>query len=794
MPKVHVRDYFLKSEFNGDDFSSAMFKTELSVRNYENTASKASTAEVSLLDPSGKVVSTLSQPIASLKGSSEQKYNVQAKINNPQLWSAEIPNLYSVIISLKDDKGNELEAMSSKFGFRKIEIKNKHVYINGQQIFFKGVNRRDIHPRYGKAVPVETMLEDVLMMKRHNINMLRTSHYPNDPKMHAMYDYYGLYIMDETDLEDHGNQSISGKPSWIPAFVNKVERAIARDKNHPSVIFWSMGNESGDGNNLDAMAKRARELDPSRPIHYEGKNEIADIRSQMYPDMKDLNRIDQMDEDKPYFICEYVHSMGNAMGNLVDYWDYIEQSQRLIGACVWDWVDQGINKYGDADNKYYYGGDFGDKPNDGDFSCDGLTTPDRRITAKLLEVKKIYQYIKMKPLALMSGKIEIENKYAFLNLDQFDITWEVLKDGVKSESGTVPSISLPPDGKQAIVIPYNKKLEAGKEYFLNVYFSLKNKTTWADKGHMVASEQFALTDRPAVPVVETNTLQALDVTADGKNLNIKGQNFGITFDTESGMMKSLRYNDREMIYGDNGLTLNWHRSVNNDKYADQNYYPTTYDKALFSYQIAEDKKSVTLLSSINATIASHNPVVIPYLVKYVIYGDGTIDVDANFTLPPNSDIVHRLGLQIVLPQGFENVRWYGRGPHENYWDRKCAAYLGVFDKTVKDMEEEHYVRAQSMGNREDIRWITITDGSNRGLKITSKDRLNFSALHFSDKDLWEAKHDFELDSIRKPEVYLSLDCIQQGLGNATCGPRPLEKYRIPVNQPVSYSFRIEPVK
>lgn len=793
-PKVHVRDYYLKSEFNGNDFSAATFKAELSVRNYGKGTSKANTAEVLLLDPSGKVVATLSQPVASEKGGAEQKYDLQAKINDPLLWSAETPHLYTAIVSLKDSEGKVTEAMSSKFGFRKIEIKNKRVYINNKAVFFKGVNRHDIHPRYGKAVPVESMIQDILLMKSHNVNMVRTSHYPNDPKMYALYDYYGLYIMDEADLENHGNGSISDKPSWIPAYVDRIERVIERDKNHPSVIFWSLGNEGSNGENFTAMRDRAKQLDPWRPIHYEGKNEIADIRSQMYPDMKDLNRIDQMDEDKPYFFCEYAHSMGNSPGNLGEYWDYIERSERIIGGCVWDWVDQGINKWGEPAHKYYYGGDFGDKPNDADFACNGLTTPDRRVTAKLLEAKKVFQYIKIRPLALMSGKLEIENKYDFINLDQFDITWEIIKDGIKTESGTIPSVTLRPDEKQPIIIPYNKSLEAGKEYFLNVYFSLKNQTIWADKGHTVASEQFALNNRPAVHMINKNALQeVLDVNTQGTNLMIKGANFGVTFDTESGTMKSLRYDDREMIHDGKGLTLNWYRSVSNDKYANQEYYETTCDKTIFTYRVDADKKSVTIITDINATIAYRNRITIPYLVKYTIYANGTIDVDAHFTKPTNSRIVHRLGLQVLLPQGLENVTWYGRGSHENYPDRKRSAFFGQFSKTVKEMEEEHYVRAQSMGYRDDVRWVTLTDPSNRGLKVTSKNNLGFSALHFSDKALWEARHDFELDNIRKPEVYLSLDCVQQGLGNASCGPLPLPEYMIPENQPLSYSFRIEPV-
>lgn len=793
-PKVHVRDYFLQSEFDGDDYTNALFKVKASVRNYDKKVSQAATVSVSLLDTQGKEVANLSQPVSSLKGGKEQEYNMEATVKSPLLWSAEKPNLYTAVVTLKDDNGNVLEAMSSKFGFRKIEIKNKRVYVNNEQVFFKGTNRHDIHPQFGKAVPVESMIQDILLMKQHNLNTIRTSHYPNDPRMYALYDYYGLYVMDEADCENHGNHSISGLPSWAPAYRDRMDRVIKRDRNHPSVIFWSLGNEGGNGDNFDEMYKVAKELDPSRPVHYEGKNEIADIDSHMYPSMDRMAAFDQQNSDKPYFLCEYAHSMGNAPGNLAEYWDYIEnKSQRMIGACVWDWVDQGINMYGKPANQYYIGGDFGDKPNDYDFVCNGLTTPDRRVTAKLLEVKKIYQYIKFKPLSVSTGKIQIENKYDFTNLTEYDITWEVIKDGVKVESGTMPSIDLAPNQKTVVTIPFNKKLDASSEYFLNVYFSLKDDKNWAKAGHVVAAEQFALTGRQPLTAVNTSSMQNIQVDNQGNDLVINGVGFKTVFNNQTGQMISLQYDGKEMIYDSKGFDLNWYRSVNNDKYADQKYYPTVNDNPLFTYQISPDQKSVTVVSATTATIASSTPVRVPYLVKYVIYADGTIDVDASFTAP-QVNTIHRLGLQVVLSEGMDNVRYYGRGPHENYSDRKHSALFGQYQATVKDMEAEHYVRSQSMGNREDVRFVQITDENNNGLKISSKDRLGFTALHFTDQDLWEAIHDFKLDEIRKPEVYLSLDCIQQGLGNASCGPLPLPEYLIPVNQSLNYSFRIQPVK
>lgn len=794
VPKTHIYDYHLDSKFTGNDFSKGEFSIRAQVRNYDEKSSGNQKFQISLLDPKGNIIKTLNQKIQ-VGGHQSSDVLLNATVENPQLWSAETPNLYTVIVSLQDGKGKDTEAMSSKFGFRKIEIKNKRVYVNNQPIFFKGVNRHDIHPEYGKAVPVSSMIEDIVLMKKHNINTIRTSHYPNSSKMYALYDYYGLYVMDEADLENHGNGTISDKPSWEAAYVDRIERMIWRDRNHPSVIFWSLGNEGSNGRNFDAMAKRAREMDPTRPVHYEGKSEIADLRSAMYSSVEDMIRIDNENSDQPYFLCEYAHAMGNAMGNLAEYWDYIENdSQRMIGGCIWDWVDQGINKNGEPKDRFFYGGDFGDKPNDGDFSCNGLTTPDRRITAKLLEVKKVYQYIKFRPKALRSGRVEVQNGYSFIGLSGFGLKWEVLKDGKVVESGKMEAPNLRPSEKAVIDIPFNRNLEAGSEYFLNVYAELKESSSWADRGHVVAAEQFLLKERPQMSAVNVAGLKELSVKNNPDGLDVSGQNFSATVDKKSGTLKSLVYNGRQMIHNQAGLLFNWYRSVNNDKYADQDYHEMSYGTPVFSYQLAEGKKALTIVFQNTVTIKNETNIQIPMLLKYTLYGDGTVDVDASFTKPDNADIVRRLGLQLVMPAGYDQLNYYGNGPHENYIDRKAAAFVGQYATTAKDMEAEHYVRAQSMGNREGIRWVQILNKDRKGLQITSKDHLNFSALHFTDRDAWEAKHDFMLDKIRKPEVYISLDALQQGLGNASCGPRPLDQYMIPVNTPVHYSFRIEPVK
>jgi beta-galactosidase len=796
-PKVHIRDFALNAEFTGNDFKTSNFSLKAFVKNYGNKLSQHGKLNVTLISPDGKKVNSFSQSIDAINSGTEKEYLLEATVNKPLLWSAETPYLYTVILSLTDNNGKETEAMSSKFGFRKIEIKNKRVYINNEPVFFKGVNRHDIHPQFGKAVPVESMIEDIILMKQHNINMIRTSHYPNSPKMYPMYDYYGLYVMDEADLENHGNHSISNNPTWMPAFNDRIERVIQRDKNHPSVIFWSLGNEGGNGENFTEMYKLAKKLDPTRPIHYEGKNKIADMDSHMYPSIERMMQFDQQQSDKPYFLCEYAHAMGNAVGNLTEYWDYIENhSQRTIGGCIWDWVDQGINMYGKPANQYYYGGDFGDKPNDGDFACNGLTTPDRRITAKLLETKKVYQYIKFKSIDSKNGKIEIENRYDFLNLSGFDINWEILKDGKIVESGKLASLDLLPNQKKVVTISFKQKLSDKNEYFLNIHFSLKKSTSWAEAGYIMASEQFALTERVKPQDIAFSTLSDISYEAHGNNVHVIGENFRAIMSSEENFtMSSLKYNGKEIIDNENGPILNWYRSVNNDKYTDQSYYSTTFSKKRFTFKMDESHKFITFTIINDVTIHyPEKPIQMEYQITYTIYSNGVIDVSADFKKPLNQPIIRRLGLQMILSAGMDYVSWYGNGPHENYSDRKVSANIGVYNATVADMESEHYVRAQSMGNRDGIRWISVADKDNNGMKITSKDNLSFSALHFSDKDLWNARHDFSLDSIRKPQVYLNLDYIQQGLGNASCGPLPLEKYMIPENTPLSYSFRIEPLK
>lgn len=793
LPKTHVFDYRHTVSFPENGFNSATFGLDVQLNSATETPQKRGVLDMTLLDAKNEIVAASTQEF-NISAQQIAQLHFESNVQKPKLWSAETPHLYTLILSLKDENGKETQAVSTKIGFRKVEIKDKRVFVNGKQVFFKGVNRHDTHPEFGKTIPVESMLKDVLMMKQHNINTLRTSHYPNSPKMYAILDYYGLYTMDEADVENHGNHSLSDKETWKPAYLDRVERMVLRDRNHPSVIFWSLGNESGGGRNFEDMYQRVKELDPQkRPVHYEGKNEVADMDSHMYPAIDRMIRFDQQRSDKPYFLCEYVHAMGNAMGNLEEYWDYIEgNSQRMIGGCIWDWADQAHNKPGEPKDRFYYGGDFGESPTDGDFSNNGLTTPDRRVTAKLKEVKKIYQYVKIKPYALVSNKIKLLNKYDFTNLDQFVLRWEVQKEGIRVQDGVIGDLSLAPDDETVLLIPFERQFEVGKEYHLNIYVELKEDNLWAEKGFVVASEQFALTSRPAPEAISTAHMDTLHVEQQEQHIVIQGAQFQVVFDRFSGQMLSLVYGNEELLKNESGLAFNWYRSVNNDKYTDQNYYPTTYLSPYVHFNVDEQRKKVTVIHSSTAVIQAPRNIQVPFTLQYTIYSNGTIDVDSYFTLPSNADIVHRLGLQMVLRPDFDKIIYYGNGPYENYADRKSGAFVGQYETSPKDMEEEHYIRAQSMGNREGIRWTLLKNSEGKGLKIVSKDRMSFSALHFTDQDVWKVAHDFKLGEIRQDAIFLSLDCIQQGLGNASCGPLPLLNYMIPVEIPSFYSFRMQP--
>ena len=778
--KLRVRDIFLTDEFSAS-FDKATLNIASTIKNNGKNAGGA--VRVTLLDSKGKEQGSVTTETGVVAANQEVAVNGKIQLNNPQLWSAEVPYLYTVNIELLDASGNVLEATTQKHGFRKVEIKNKKVYVNNQLVLFKGADRHEIDPVFGKAIPVETMTKDILLYKRFNLNTIRMSHYPNDPKMYALCDYYGLYVMDEADQECHGNQSISNDPSWEIAYVDRAVRMTQRDKNHPCVVFWSLGNESGKGCNIVAEYNAIKKIDQSRPIHYEGQNEVADMDSRMYPSIEAMMKQDQEQTDKPYFLCEYAHAMGNAIGNLEEYWDYIEnKSQRMIGACIWDWVDQGINRYGEDPTHFYYGGSFGDFPNDNNFCLNGIITPDRKVTPKLEEVKKVYQYIEFKYQG--DGKLAVKNKYDFLNLNHFGLFYKVMTNGKESSYKhlTLPACASDQTVTVNIDVP---TINAQDDVYLVVEARLNDDCIWAKAGHVVANEQFALN----VAQQEWAAVQTSDelegFAEERRFVHIRNAKTEVVFDGKTGMMMAYRYNGMSLLHGQEGPALNTYRSIDNDK---RDWYDTTMKLKGFDWKLAADKHSATVTVKLDAVTPTCT---IPHTITYVVYANGTMDVDASFETTKEFNLP-RLALQMGISGALENLQWYGRGPIENYQDRKNAAFVGLYQSTVKGMRE-HYVRSQSMGERTDTRWLTLTNAAGKGLKITAKDKFDFSALHYYDKELWLAKYNHVLDEIEVPQVVLNLDCIQRGIGNGSCGPGPRPKYEIQKEHTYQYAFRMEPI-
>ena len=786
--KLHVQDVKLTSMMGGrgrrgggDNFSRAFLGIDIALQNLGKKADAR--VDVELVNPAGKTIQTAILQVSGIENGKKDAH-LSLEVQNPELWSAEKPNLYTVNIAVGGD------VYTQKYGFRKIENRNGQVFINGKRVMFKGADRHDTHPVYGKAIPVESMIEDILLMKRYNLNTVRTSHYPNDPRMYALYDYYGIYVMDEADVECHANHSLSRNPKWEAQYVDRQVRMVLRDRNHPSVIFWSMGNECGGGSNFVASKKAIQELD-DRLIHYEGMNEVADMDSRMYPNLPNMIRLDQQADlqSRPFFLCEYAHAMGNAIGNLQEYWDYIEfESKRMIGGCIWDWVDQSMCKWGEPTTNMYYGGGFGDYPNDNDFCCNGIITADRHVTPKLLEVKKVYQYVDFK--LTNDNKIRIRNRYCFTPLSEFTFSYSLLRDGRMIKSGTTSLPEVQPGDSCFIELPCEVPEGEGL-YHLNVSLKLKEATNWANAGHEVAAEQLLIRDGKPTLMEAAKASGALKVEENAQQISVKNENFTFAVSKQSGAVTELSYNGKPIFVTGNtvpfgNLTFNGFRSISNDRRGN-----FKSDIIAPKVTLKQDEGDAIITVKYDVKSGRENRTTIPVETTYTIYNDGSIGVKSNFGNESNQDF-SRLGLIAALDPRLGNVQWLGRGPHENYPDRKTSAFMGVWDGTVNGMTEE-YIKPQSMGERCDVKWVTFTDNKGEGVRFCTGGTFDFSALHYTDEELWQTKYKHELSKIHRPEIILHLDAAMRGLGNASCGPGPLPKYELQEKN-YSYGFVIEPIK
>jgi len=804
-PQVHIRDFFVRTDLD-ESYIDATLMIRPKITNFTDQSLEGWTIEAQLYDPETEPV--LAQPLSRTVSSIiDEKYpqrdNVkfallEAKVSNPQKWSAEFPNLYTLVLTLKDAEGKTIEAESCRVGFRKVEIKDGQLFVNGRSIKLFGVNRHEHDPDHGRAIPVSRMIQDIKLLKQHNINAVRTSHYPDDPTWYDLCDQYGIYLIDEANLESHGLKGyLSNVAGWHNAFVERAIRMVERDKNHPSVIFWSLGNETGCGPNHAAMSAWIKEYDPTRPIHYEGAvgdpvdYPYVDMISRMYARIPEIIRLaTDPNDNRPMVLCEYAHAMGNSVGNLKEYWDAIRSHKRLIGGFIWDWADQGLRKKS-PDGKYFwaYGGDFGDKPNDGNFCCNGLVQPDRKSNPSLYEVKKVYQRFHVLPVDILAGKFRILNEYDFLNLDFADIRCELVADGRVINKGTLPKLSLPARAQRNIQLDFKKPdFQPGAEYWIKIIFSLAADTSWAKKGHILAWDQFKIPfDVPQAPVVDPNAIPSLTLKQDSEKIVVSGSDFELVFGKDSGALESFDFNGKQLVAS--ALIPNfWRVPIDNDEGNDmpkrlgiwRNAGPNRTINTVNAKQVKPQIVRVTTEAAIRVgTNSTHKTI-------YTVYGNGDIIIDSTFTpVGDNLPDLPRFGMQMAVPGRFNKFTWLGRGPHETYWDRKTGAAFGLYSGHVNNIIHR-YVRPQENGNRSDVRWMALTDREGVGLVAVGMPAIDVSAWPFTMQDLEKAKHIHELP--QRDTITVNLDYKQMGVGgDDSWGARTHSEYTLPAK---SYHYRL----
>ncbi|WP_299212735.1 glycoside hydrolase family 2 TIM barrel-domain containing protein [uncultured Aquimarina sp.] len=819
-PKVQLYDFFIKTDLD-DQYQNAQLQIRPKIRIYNNQKIDGWKLEAQLFDAEGNAI--LKKKLSKdLKGIVHEYYNqrgkpkfaiLEASIENPEKWSAEKPNLYTLVFYLKNEKGVITEYRSTKIGFREVEIKDGELFINGVSTLMYGVNRHDHDPIKGKVIDEALMLKDIKTMKRFNINAVRTSHYPNDPRWYELCDRYGIYVMDEANLETHQiGGYLSNRSEWGPAHLERATRMVERDKNHPSIIFWSLGNESGSGPNHQAMSGWIKNYDETRYVHYEGAQTLnhegkeflkdptyVDMMSRMYMPIKPMVKMANLDDDHRAVIwCEYAHSMGNSTGNLFKFWDAIRANKRMIGGYIWDWVDQGLLQKTDNGTSYYaYGGDMGDtKHNDKNFCLNGIVNPDRSPQPALWEVKKVFQPIEIKAIDLAKGKIKIENRHNFINLSEFELNWEVQEDGKTIQQGNLTNLNIAPKKNQEITVPITKpKLKSGAEYFLRVSFKLKNKMSWASIGHEVAWEQFKLPYFEKLPPYNYKFVSDITVVQNGNNVILSSKEFSVGFNKKTGELISYDYKNTPIITG--SLTPNfWRPTTDNDRGGGRTpktlavWKEVPENKKLLSFKIDKinDKKYHALSSY---SLADDKAKID---LQYTIYGDGTISVQNTFTVK-NSELpmMPKFGMQVKISDEFDTFQWLGKGPHENYNDRSQGAAIGLYRESVLN-DYQTYIRPQESSNKTEVRWFTLSNNDGKGLYVAGTDsNLSVSAWPYTTEDIDNALHTYDLK--KRDFITLNIDHLQMGVGGDDSWSKnalPHQEFRVPAKN-YEYSYILKPV-
>ena len=837
-PKVQIRNLNVLTDT--DNLSDWQLKVTAEVRNlgkkeakdyrlqyavYKNILYKDDAQKVDALQATTEVQAVAPNAI--------EKVSAAIDVKQPDMWSAEAPNRYVLVAQLVDKKGKVIEAASTYFGFRKVEIKDtkaeddsfgnagRYFYVNGKPIKLKGVNRHETHPEQGHVVTHAQMEEEVMLMKRANINHVRCSHYPPDPYWFYLSDKYGIYLEDEANIESHeyyyGKESLSHPKEWEKAHTARVVEMVEAAYNSPSIVIWSLGNEAGPGQNFVTAYNHLKTLDTSRPVQYERNNDIVDMGSNQYPSVAWVKgaATGKYDIKYPFHISEYAHSMGNAVGNLADYWEAIESSNYICGGAIWDWVDQALTNY-TPDGKPYaaYGGDFGDFPNDGQFVMNGIIFADRTVKPQYYEVQKVYQNIKVKKLSF--DTFQITNKSYFEPMEGYEGVWKLYRNGELVEERSFDVSPLKPQLKGVVTIA-PKRMDSKSEYLVVIEFRQAADKPWAKKGFVQAREQFVIQEagqKPAIATVAEGS--ALELSPDQKM--IVGKDFSVMFDFDKGTIETLRYGNNTIIEN-SGLALNAFRAfTNNDRWAYQQWFAkglhNLQHKALaksvkanadgsYSYSFTVQSQAPNGAKIEGGTASGRNKIVeltdrpftdadFRFVTNQVftVYPDGSIEVQAS--IASNDDFVNlpQLGYLVTMPKTYFRFTYYGRGKQDNYSDRKTGAFLGIYESDVLK-EVGNFPKPQDVGHHQDSRWAALTNMRGAGAIFVGTQPMDVAALPYTAQEMTLAGHPFELPN--PSATYLQLNIATTGVGGNSCGPTPLQRDRVMATQH-RFGFIIRPAQ
>ena len=813
-PRVHVRDYFARASLTPDDRNGSL-SLDVALENSGATAGSY-TVLLKLWDGGRAVLEQRRSAVVS----DSAAVRFDTTLAAPRLWSAEHPNLYALTLSLLGPGGRTVETVNGRVGFRTTEVKGGRYLLNGKAIYLKGTNIHEINPVTAWVLDEATMRRDIQLMKEFNLNGMRFSHYPEPERFYELADEYGLYVIGEADIESHGmgydkDVTLADKPEWALAHLDRTQRMVERDKNHPAVIIWSLGNEAGDGHNMLADYRWIHQRDSTRPVQYEREGDQtnaperhSDLYVPMYPPIAYLERYAQNDANRPLIMCEYAHAMGNSTGNLKEYWDVIKRYPRLQGGFIWDWVDQGMLERDWNGRPYWsYGGDYGAPgvPSDGSFNDNGLVGPDRVPHPGLSEVKKVYQYVNFLPLDLAAGTVLVRNEYAFTDLNDFDLHWQITGDGVPLDSGVVSTLAGAPGAVDTVSLGYRPPApQPGREYFLNLGLRRRAALGLVPAGHEVAAEQFVLPVAAPAPRVASSSLPALQLAQADSSATVTGRDFAVRFDLRRGELASLRFRGTEMIQRAPQPYL-WRPATDNDwgnglprrarawRYAGENRRVTAARVEQVAAGVVRVGIDQELKDEAGLPVAT-------FATTYTVLGSGDVLVDNTLTKAAASlPELPRVGMSLILPGAFDHYEWLGRGPFENYWDRKTAAEVGRYASAVADLYTP-YVRPQENGNRTDVRWAALTDGSGVGLLAVGAPVLEVTALKnlpddfetpeagYVDRDQSLNRH---ISDVRPRDlVWLDLDLHVMGVGgDNSWGAYTHDEYRL-LAQSYRYAFRL----